>query len=378
MKKIAFINTHYHPINENLLRIFKENFPDYEIDFIDLVKIIKKNYLIQLLNLLFILIEFNKGLFKGTWKIKEAFFRTTFIHKRMKKKINAILKSGDYEFSFQTNSLFDTSLKGLPHFIYTDHTNMANLGYPHFKKEKLVPEKIIELEKKIYQNALRSFTYSTNVANSISNHYGIDSSKVKCVYAGSNVPVDGLSKKNDDSNEKYINKNILFVGIDWVRKGGPDLISSFEKILEIHPDASVTIIGAEPSIDIKNVKVIGRIPVDKLPEYYAKASIFCLPTKLEPFGIVFVEAMMYKLPIVSTRIGALPDFVTVGENGYLIDPGNIEQLTNALLDLLNDSEKCERFGQRGYEIASEKYTWNKVGERLKENIISALKSEREA
>ncbi len=371
-KKFVFINTHYHPINTNLFKILKRAFTEYEIDFIDLVEIIKSNRALVVLNFFASLWEYRSGLITGHWKVKEAFFRCSYLHKRIKKIIRPLLDNKGYEFTFQTNSIFNTSIPGVPHFIYTDHTYLANLGYPNFDKKKLVSKKTLELEKKIYEDTLLNFTYSTNVANSIINDYGISSEKVKCVYAGSNVPLENFEKYNNSSEDKYKRKNILFVGIDWERKGGPDVIRAFERVLEKHPDASLTIAGANPKVTLKNVEVIGKVPVEKLPEYYSKASLFCMPTKLEPFGIVFVEAMLYKLPIVSSRIGALPDFVTEGENGYLIEPGDVEALTNALIKLLDDSDKCRQFGERGYILAVEKYTWEKVGERLKKFILEAI------
>jgi glycosyltransferase involved in cell wall biosynthesis len=107
-------------------------------------------------------------------------------------------------------------------------------------------------------------------------------------------------------------------------------------------------------------------------KYYCRASIFCLPTRLEPFGIVFLEAFAHKLPVVATRIGAIPDFVIPGESGYLVEPGEIDGLAQALNQLLGDPEKCRTWGRKGYEIVQENYTWEKVGQRLHETISMAL------
>jgi glycosyltransferase involved in cell wall biosynthesis len=103
-----------------------------------------------------------------------------------------------------------------------------------------------------------------------------------------------------------------------------------------------------------------------------KSSIFCLPTKREPFGIVFIEAMMHKLPIVSNKIGALPDFVTDNENGFLVDAGDVEALAEALIKLLDNPEICKNFGEKGYSKVANTYTWEKVGERLRDNILPFL------
>jgi glycosyltransferase involved in cell wall biosynthesis len=114
--------------------------------------------------------------------------------------------------------------------------------------------------------------------------------------------------------------------------------------------------------------VLGKIPVGEVSRYYKNASVFCMPTKREPFGLVFLEAMLYKLPVVATNIGAIPDFVTDNVNGYLVKSGNNAQLSASLIKLLDDPEKCRIFGEKGYNLVIEKYTWEKVGKRMKEHI----------
>jgi glycosyltransferase involved in cell wall biosynthesis len=125
-------------------------------------------------------------------------------------------------------------------------------------------------------------------------------------------------------------------------------------------------------VDVPNCDIIGRIPLAQVGDYYRRASIFCLPTKLEPFGIVFLEAFSYKLPIVATNVGAIPDFVVPGENGYLVVSGESKTLAAALLELLDDPEQCRTFGEKGYKLVQENYTWDKVGSRMREQIMADL------
>jgi glycosyltransferase involved in cell wall biosynthesis len=171
--------------------------------------------------------------------------------------------------------------------------------------------------------------------------------------------------------ERYASKNILFVGINWQRKGGPELIKAFKKVLTLHPDAQLTIVGCSPVVDdAPKVRIVGKVPVDEVHRYYESAAVFCLPTRREPFGVVFVEALQYRLPIVATAIGAVPDLVTHGKNGYLVEAGNIDQLADALSDLVGDPQKCRAFGEEGYRIATTRYTWERVKDRLKEHLVS--------
>jgi glycosyltransferase involved in cell wall biosynthesis len=121
---------------------------------------------------------------------------------------------------------------------------------------------------------------------------------------------------------------------------------------------------------------LGKLPLESLQPYYASASIFCLPTKLEPFGVAFVEAMANRLPIVATEIGAIPDFVINGENGYLVSPGDISGLAQALIRLLDNPSQCRSFGARSYGLARQRYNWQTVGSKIRARVIEQIEKER--
>lgn len=365
MKKIAFVSTHSHPINKNLYRVLKESFSDFKVDKYDLEQLIFKKKTFYIINLFYMLMEYGFEILVGKKKARECFFRTTFIFSKVKKVITEKINNDNYTFSIQSNSLYDTSTGKIPHFIYTDHTHLENLKYPLYDKNNLFSESWLVREKSIYDNATMNFTYSTNVRKSIIRDYDCPEEKAKCIYAGSNVKQDNEPILN---NENYGNKNIIFVGVYWERKGGPDLVQAFKKVLEVHPDANLTIVGCTPNVKITNCNIVGKIKVEELSKYYLNSSIFCLPTKREPFGIVFIEAMMHKLPIVANRIGALPDFVSENKSGVLVEPGNINQLAEALIQLLNNPQLCKDYGNAGFTAVENNYTWERVGERLKENI----------
>jgi glycosyltransferase involved in cell wall biosynthesis len=114
------------------------------------------------------------------------------------------------------------------------------------------------------------------------------------------------------------------------------------------------------------------VSTDQLPQLYHESSVFCLPTRREPFGIAFVEAMLHGLPIVATRVGALPDMVQDGSNGYLVEPGDPEALARALCTLLADPGHCRRLGQSSFDRASTFYTWPAVGQRIRARILRVL------
>lgn len=354
--------------NESVLEVLKKEYPLNPIEVIDLWEDMAK--LKSIANVLHTFYEYGPKVFASKKTLASALVKNTYIFKKVKKEINRRLDPENCLFTFQTQSLFDTSVKGVPNFMYTDHTFLANEQYPGFDKNTtLYNYKWIECEKSIYHNARLNFTMSTNITNSIVNDYKCPLEKVKCVYAGSNsTSKDAATLKTD----KYKSKNILFVGVNWERKGGPTLEKAFQKVLEKDGDATLTIVGCSPELDLKNCTIVGKVPLAEVQQYYEKASVFCLPTTLEPFGIVFLEAMNNKLPIVATDIGAIPDFILGDKNGYKIQPGDSVALADKLLKLLEDPKLCEQFGEYGFNNILNRYTWNKVGIEIRKNINETL------
>ena len=90
---------------------------------------------------------------------------------------------------------------------------------------------------------------------------------------------------------------------------------------------------------------------------------------MEPFGIAPIEALVHKIPVIASRIGALPDIVQHNKTGLLVAPDSVDELAAALVDLLSQPEKCRAFGELGHRLVKETYTWKAVGERIKTQIV---------
>jgi len=365
-QKIAFIRKGPWPL-ANVRTAKALQFPEYEVEEIDLIPMLRRDLPLVAANAFAMLGQYGPDLAARRRGPKEAFLITSYVFRHIRRLAARLLDGGDYAFSFQMQSLFDASVPGLPHFVYTDHTLLANRQYPGFHPRQLYHPAWMKLEPEIYRNAARVFTRSSNVTRSLIDDYGCDPAAISCVYAGSNTPV----RPEPAPMKRYSSQNILFVGIDWERKGGPDLLAAFKQVRAALPEATLTIIGCEPPIDQPGVRALGRVPVEELPQHYQDAALFCMPTTREPFGIVVVEAMAYALPVVTTRLGAMPDMVIPGQNGALVEPGKVDQLAGALIGLLGDESACRRAGFKSSLIAA-RYQWAAVARRMRQHIIPIL------
>lgn len=370
-KKIGFIRLNDHLIFDlKLEETLRAHFSDHDFDIFTIKDILLRQPLAIIINCLIVFATYGWDILFGIKEFRSSFWRTSFIFHHIRKTLGRKIKKENYHFTFQAQSLFDASIAGLPHFLYTDHTHLANLNYTNFDRRKLFSKSWIELEKEIYHNTSIVFVWSTNIMRSLLEQYNQPQNRIACVNVGSSINIDDF--KPDPRKE--FTQSILFIGSDWERKGGPDLISSFNHVLKKYPHAQLTIAGSSPRINNPNCNVLGLLPMERLKPLYEKADIFCMPTLLEPFGIVYLEAMAAGLPVIATRLGAIPDFVQDGWNGLLVEPGDTEGIANAITRLLDNPEQCRIFGSRGFQLVHERYNWPAVGKNIQEHILNYLGS----
>jgi glycosyltransferase involved in cell wall biosynthesis len=366
MRKILYIQigVGFLYVNRNVIEQLKKHYPDHEIVLVDLLRIMLKDPVAVATNLLHIFKDYAFDfltLRKNIFNIKYHYLGTPYCFRYFTRVAKDIIRKGNYDFVIQSQCLCDASGE-VPVYIYTDHTNLNNLNYRFTRPAKFMrTREFIELEKKAFKNAEKVFVMSQNIRDSLIQQYGLPESQVKLVYVGSNT----ATPTSVDSS-KYQNKNIIFVGKEWERKGGPLLVEAFKKVLKKIPDATLTIIGCKPAVDVKNCYVLGELPLSEVAKYYGKASVFCLPTVREPFGIVFIEAMFNRLPIVTNNMGATPYLVSK-KNGFLLEH-NVDDYCDALVTLLSNPGLCEEMGEESVRIAQEYYTWKNVGVQMSKHI----------
>ncbi|WP_375586220.1 glycosyltransferase [Cyclobacterium xiamenense] len=90
--------------------------------------------------------------------------------------------------------------------------------------------------------------------------------------------------------------------------------------------------------------------------YYSIMDIFCVPSHQEGFGLVAVEAMLHKLPVIASRVGGLKGIVAEGVSGFLVHPGCYQELASKIRVLYESPELRRKFGENGYKIGMENYS----------------------
>jgi glycosyltransferase involved in cell wall biosynthesis len=146
-------------------------------------------------------------------------------------------------------------------------------------------------------------------------------------------------------------------------KGQQLLLKSFSIIADKHPEAKLVFIGsAPPNQEFFETDLINKIKIFNLEDkvkiipfqnniwqFWDSIDIAVVPsTEPEPFGMVAIEAMMAKKPVIAANHGGLTEIVIPNKTGILFEPNNEKALASALIDLLNSSEKRKSFGDEGY------------------------------
>ena len=164
---------------------------------------------------------------------------------------------------------------------------------------------------------------------------------------------------------------ILSVARQYRRKDTATLIRAMPCLMATIPDIGIRIVGDGPELGrtrrlaeqlgvLDRVSFLGSLnSVGILRDEYARASVFCLPSLQEGFGIVFLEAMSHGLPVVAVDSGAVPEVAPHGETSLLVPPRDPDALAHALVRILTDSSLAARLGRAGKQRAR-RYEWTAV------------------
>jgi glycosyltransferase involved in cell wall biosynthesis len=114
----------------------------------------------------------------------------------------------------------------------------------------------------------------------------------------------------------------------------------------------------------KRIVFEGRVDHSRMGEYYKRASILANPSLSEAFGMSLVEAMMYRVPVVASRVGGMTNIVRHGATGLLVDAADANSLAAALCDLLADPQRARQMGDAGRARALEAYSWDRTTDLL--------------
>jgi glycosyltransferase involved in cell wall biosynthesis len=278
--------------------------------------------------------------------------RTRSLDKRLR------LRLGEFDVVLQIGGLF-APFKGsnpVPVAIFCDYTTkLAELNYAPWCR--LSGQKLdlwYQMEAELYQQCAIIFTASANTKKSIVNDYQVEPDRV-CVVG------EGVDSVHRNHEKKYEECTVLFVGIDFERKGGPTLLKAFSEVKARLPRARLLIAGPRAGDEQEGVEWLGHVKDRKQLEHlFTEATVFAMPSVCEPFGLVLIEAMSHELPVVGSTADAMPEIIDEGRTGYTVPVEDSGKLAERLIQLLASPEMCKEFGRAGCQKVENQFLWSSV------------------
>ena len=210
------------------------------------------------------------------------------------------------------------------------------------------------LERRHVRQVERILTSSVYSAGRIAEEYGVHADRIAVVAE----PIDLARWRHAFEKAPELPRrgsSILCVAHLYPRKNVATLLAAMRRLPN---SALLRVVGTGPDLarlerlsrelEIgERVEFLGHVDFARLAGEYRRADVFCLPSRQEGFGIVFLEAMAAGLPIVAARAAAVPEVVIDGESGVLVDPDRPDELAAALDRLISDPGERRRLGEAG-------------------------------
>jgi glycosyltransferase involved in cell wall biosynthesis len=275
-----------------------------------------------------------------------------------------ILQVGTHVYPHNTNRKF---------YCITDMTVKQAAPHKGYLAGRLESEEVlkaISVQRKLFHSYEKIFVLCDWTRKSVVNDYGCSPEKVITVGAGANM------SPLEPAENKYGSHQILFVGYDWVNKGGPLLLEAFRIIKQKFPDASLNIVGCRPKISEDGVRVFGRLSKNKFSEMneleklYKIANCFCIMSEVDAFPNVLLEAQITQTPVVALDRGSRSEAVENGVTGILVKQSSAADVGAAIARIFSDRTTAQQMGHAGKKFVLERFTWPKVVEKILSHIFS--------
>jgi glycosyltransferase involved in cell wall biosynthesis len=282
----------------------------------------------------------------------------SFLTRRL---IERKLKETDYDVLYihtQALSLLSLSrMERTPTVISLDMTNLQ--AALEGKADYLWTYKPnIWLEKLVYSRAAKILTWTEWARQSVINDYGVHPDKVMRLPPGVDSSlVNFIDREARSKQELY---HLLFIGGDFKRKGGEDVLKVFLEQFSDRAVLHIVTLG-QISCDHPNVHIYNNVQAytSQWFELYQKADAFVMPSYAEAFGLVFIEAMASGLPVIASRLVQTTEIVRDGETGFLIPAGDREVLANRIQTLIDNPSLGLAMGRRARQIVESDFDSDK-------------------
>jgi glycosyltransferase involved in cell wall biosynthesis len=252
----------------------------------------------------------------------------------------------------------------MPHWLLAAWlSRVPSICHVHEAEEQLAPWVSTALVAPLIF-ASRVVTNSEATARYVADHNRLVTPKVQIIINGMDLPAHPFALCDSEC------KRIVVVGRLSPRKGQDIAIRATAKLLEAGHDVELELVGGafrgyewykeELVLCADRLGISERVTfagfISPVWPAYARATFVAVPSRVEPFGNVAVEALAAGRPVVAARTGGLPEIIREGETGLLFEPDDSDAMAHALKRLLDDDALASQLARVGVRVASASFT----------------------
>jgi glycosyltransferase involved in cell wall biosynthesis len=283
------------------------------------------------------------------------------------------LKPGEFDLVHSTNIPFESMIGAasrytervrIPHII-TPFTHLGEPGDNSISRYYSMPHQI-DLERRAARVIVQ-----TRLERDFLAGLGVPPRKMERVGVGVN-PYAVVGGNGDRFRHKFGVEGpiVYYIGAAAYDKGTVHTIEAMQRVWERGIDASFLMAGSTmldkfkvyyeelPTKVRERCRWLGFISDEDKRDLQAAGQVFCMPSRTDSFGIVYLEAWLNGVPVIGARAGGVPEVVTDGVDGYLVDFGDVASLTNRIQLLLGRPEAAHAMGEAGRRKVLAEHTWD--------------------
>jgi glycosyltransferase involved in cell wall biosynthesis len=256
--------------------------------------------------------------------------------------------------------LFLLNSISIPAVVTSHHTYWQQSHYIRSQKWKIL---LYSLEKHTFSSARQIICVSPDTENIIINNYHVNADKVNIIPNGIRIH-SSISSNQLERQDKLL----LFVGRIDERKGLRFLIDAFSLVQKTRSDIILHIVGDGKGRDklakycqehALRVVFHGFLQDRELAQLSTKVTVQVVPSVFEGFGMVVLEAMANKIPVIGTNVDGIRGLIKDGYNGLLVNYGDINTLSDKILQLFNNPDLCLALSTNA-ALNLRRYNWEDI------------------
>jgi glycosyltransferase involved in cell wall biosynthesis len=227
-------------------------------------------------------------------------------------------------------------------------------------------------ENVVYKNFQKIIAVSEDIKKQLT-RWNIDSGRIVVIQNGIDKDlIDIFSDEGASDSRMEIPRKGKIIGIIgrlYPDKGHRFFLEAFSNVLKLYPDITCIIVGDGPEragiqkkileLGLENAVILCGARKN-MKEVYDMIDLLVIPSKREGLPYTLLEAMIRKIPVVSTKVGGIPLLIKNDISGLLVESGDVNAMTNSIIEMINNPQKSKEMAEFAYETVMIDYTANKM------------------